>query len=223
MRLVYDDEMRLPLYIDFNGKKVLILGGGVVGFRRAKRFLEAGAHVTVYSVDFIDEFEKLENVCLIRGDVKDLDKVRELISNSDLVVVALPTREYNETICELARSYKVLVNLANDSKNTEVLIPLERRFDDIRVTVTSEGKSVLVSREVMRVISKCISSEDIRMVEGLMLKIKSYVIERYKDHRIRNKIYRRLVEDEDFNYLISLHRYEEALNRARDLIDKSGV
>jgi precorrin-2 dehydrogenase/sirohydrochlorin ferrochelatase len=211
--------MRIPLYIEFRDKNILIIGGGSVGLRRAKRFLEAGAQVTVYSLSFMDGFMELGNVNLVKGDVKDIEKIRGLISNSDLVVVALPTKKYNELICKLAKDHHVLLNLANDSENTEVLVPLERSIDNIRITVTSEGRSVLLAREVMRMINECIDPREVRKVEDIMTGIRSYIMERYKDHRIRSRIYQILVEDEDFTNLISHHNYDLAFERAKHLID----
>ena len=51
--------MRIPLYIEFDNKNVLIIGGGGVGTGRAKKFLKAGAKVLVLSMDFSEELKKL--------------------------------------------------------------------------------------------------------------------------------------------------------------------
>ncbi|MEM2190049.1 MAG: NAD(P)-dependent oxidoreductase, partial [Archaeoglobaceae archaeon] len=51
--------MRVALFIEFEGKKVAVIGGGYVGTTRAKKFLETGAKVTVFSLNFSDELLKL--------------------------------------------------------------------------------------------------------------------------------------------------------------------
>ncbi|WP_367834253.1 NAD(P)-dependent oxidoreductase [Vulcanisaeta sp. JCM 16159] len=45
--------MRVPLFIEFSGRNVLIIGGGGVGTRRAIKFLLAGANVRVLSLNLV--------------------------------------------------------------------------------------------------------------------------------------------------------------------------
>jgi precorrin-2 dehydrogenase/sirohydrochlorin ferrochelatase len=42
----------IPLYVDVSTLKVLVIGGGKVGTKRALKLLDAGATVTVLSKDF---------------------------------------------------------------------------------------------------------------------------------------------------------------------------
>ncbi|RLI85247.1 MAG: bifunctional precorrin-2 dehydrogenase/sirohydrochlorin ferrochelatase, partial [Archaeoglobales archaeon] len=118
--------MRIPLFIEFEGKKVLIIGGGGVGTSRAKKFLEAGAIVKVLSLDFNEELKELEKegrVELIKGNAFDREVLEKLIAWSDLVTVAIPNLEVNDIVFEVAKKHKTLVNLANDADRTEVVVP----------------------------------------------------------------------------------------------------
>jgi len=70
--------MRIPLFIEFEGKRVLVIGGGGVGTLRAKKFLEAGASVKVLSLDFSDELKELSRegrVELVKGDASNSSRV----------------------------------------------------------------------------------------------------------------------------------------------------
>jgi len=120
--------MRIPLYIEFKGKNVLVIGGGGVGTLRAKKFIEAGANVKVLSLDFSDELRKLEKegkVKLIRSDAFNEKLLEDLIPKSDLVVVAIPNLKINDIVWRIAKKCKTLVNLANDAERTEVVVPFE--------------------------------------------------------------------------------------------------
>jgi len=48
----------LPLFIDMEGRKVVVFGGGSVGFRKASLFAEY-AETAVISIDFSAELEEL--------------------------------------------------------------------------------------------------------------------------------------------------------------------
>ncbi|MEM0332131.1 MAG: NAD(P)-dependent oxidoreductase, partial [Archaeoglobaceae archaeon] len=92
--------MRLPLYIEFSGKKIAIIGGGDIGSFRAKKFADAGAEVTVYSLEFssdLIQLEKLGKVRLISANARDLD-YEKILPNYDLVVVALADKSLNSRI-----------------------------------------------------------------------------------------------------------------------------
>ncbi len=61
--------MRVPLFIEFSGRNVLVVGGGGVGTRRAIKFLLAGANVRVLSLEFSSEllrYAEQGKVVLIR-------------------------------------------------------------------------------------------------------------------------------------------------------------
>src|SRR5881409_2817209 len=49
------DDVRLPLFLDMRGKRVLVVGGGNVATRRVARLAEAGAEITVVSPHITDE------------------------------------------------------------------------------------------------------------------------------------------------------------------------
>ncbi|MGB4611663.1 MAG: NAD(P)-dependent oxidoreductase, partial [Methanothermobacter thermautotrophicus] len=80
-----------PLYIDMDGRRVLIVGSGGVGRRRAERFLKAGAEVAVIGTS------EIEGTITARED--DLEY---WVDWADLVVAASPDRDLNERVSELA-------------------------------------------------------------------------------------------------------------------------
>ncbi|MCS7118711.1 MAG: bifunctional precorrin-2 dehydrogenase/sirohydrochlorin ferrochelatase [Archaeoglobaceae archaeon] len=140
--------MRIPLFIEFSGKRVAIIGGGNVGTLRAKKFLRVGADVTIFSLEFSDELKKLEEEGKIRLIKRSVEKIGEELSEFDLVVVAIGDKNFNRKFIELSKKHRFLLNLANDAEKTEVVVPFEGGKDGIRFAVTTEGKSGVVARIV---------------------------------------------------------------------------
>ncbi|HDN73778.1 MAG TPA: bifunctional precorrin-2 dehydrogenase/sirohydrochlorin ferrochelatase, partial [Archaeoglobus sp.] len=170
--------MRVPLYIELSDKKVAVIGGGNVGTNRARKFIEAGADVTVFSLEFTDELINLEKnnlVKLVRADVSDLD-LDKIASEYYLIVVALNDREYNKRILRIARKYKTLINLANDADMTEVVVPFEGGKEGIRFAVTTEGKSGIVARKVRDMFQETLEkNEEIYYFLRAMEHLKKYM------------------------------------------------
>ncbi|WP_457590934.1 precorrin-2 dehydrogenase/sirohydrochlorin ferrochelatase family protein [Geoglobus sp.] len=202
--------MRIPLYIEFSGKKVLIIGGGGVGTSRAKKFLNAGAVVRVLSLDFSDELRGLD-VELVRGDARDRVILEEHIRWCDLVTVAIPDTGINDTVIELAREYRVLVNLANDAERTEVVVPFDGEVDGIKFAVTTEGKSGVVARAVRdRFLQILRKDEEILNLLKAMDFLKKHMKENDVPVSVRMKMYFAISSDEEFRRLVSEGRVEDA-------------
>ena len=215
--------MRIPLFIEFEGKKVLIIGGGGVGASRAKKFLEAGAIVKVLSLDFNEELKELEKagkVELIRGDAFDRETLEELIAWSDLVTVAIPNLEINDLVFEIAKKHKTLVNLANDASRTEVVVPFEGEVEGIRFAVTTEGKSGVVARKVRDSFKKMLEEDDETLYFlKAMYHLKKYMKANNVPVQLRVKLYFVIAANPEFRKLVREEDIEGARKLAEELVE----
>ncbi len=216
--------MRIPLYIEFKDKRVLVIGGGGVGTSRARKFIKAGARVAVLSLDFSDELKELERggkVRLIKGDAKDREMLERLIGESDLVVVAIPDIGINDVICEIAKRHKTLVNLANDAEKTEVVVPFEGEVEGIRFAVTTEGKSGIVARKVKDTFKKLLEEdEEIISFFKAMEHLKKFMKSSNIPVQMRMKLYFVISSDEEFRRLVKEGRTDEAMKLAERLVEE---
>jgi len=214
--------MRIPLYIEFNNKEVLIIGGGGVGTARAKKFIEAGAKVKVLSLEFSDELKKLANegkVSLIKGDVFNERNLEKLIAESNLVVVAIPDRRINDIVEKIAKKYKTLINLANDAERTEVVVPFEGEVDGIRFAVTTEGKSGIVARKVKDLFLKVLKEdEEILPFLKAMEHLKKFMKASNVPIQMRMKLYFVISSDPEFRELIKKGEVDKARSLAERLV-----
>lgn len=215
--------MRIPLFIEFEDKKVLVIGGGGVGTVRAKKFLEAGAKVRVLSLKFSDELKKLAEegkVELIEGDAFNENLLEDLISDSDLVVVAIPNLKINDVVWKIAKKHKTLVNLANDAEKTEVVVPFEDEVEGIRFAVTTEGKSGIVARKVKEAFRKLLEEDEETI---FFLKAMEHLKKFMKSHNIpvqlRMKLYFVISADPEFRRLVKEGKVDEAQNLAEKLVE----
>ena len=143
----------MPFYIEVKDKRILIVGGGAEGARRAAKYVKAGATVTVVAQAFSTALQRLIDKGIVEAakvDVSDNQLVKRFVDNSDLIIVALDTRNHNDALVDVARNSHKFINLNNDSASTEVIIPVENQVHGIRLAATSEGKSVHVTREALQ-------------------------------------------------------------------------
>ena len=212
--------MRIPLYIDFRGKNVLIIGGGGVGTSRAKKFKKSGANVRVLSLDFSEELKNLE-VEPVKGDARDLNLLEKHIKWCDLVTVAIPDVSVNDAVIRLARKHKALVNLANDAERTEVVVPFEGEIEGIKFAVTTEGKSGIVARLVRDRIAEMLENDEetLNLLKAMDF-LKRYMKEKDIPIAVRMKMYFAVSCDEVFRRLIKENNVDDAKKYAIRFVEE---
>ena len=62
-----------PFFVDLNGKTGLIVGGGAVALRKARKLLPYGPRLTVVAPALRPEFQELEGVALLRRPFEEAD------------------------------------------------------------------------------------------------------------------------------------------------------
>jgi len=126
---------------------VLVVGGGPVGARKARRFA-AAADVVVVSPDFADrDFGDAE---LVR-EAPDSNGVREWVERTEpaLVVAATDDADLNAAAERAARDAGALVNRADDHGEQDVgnvVVPATVRDDPVMMAVATGGNAPALSK-----------------------------------------------------------------------------
>ncbi|MGC9104165.1 MAG: precorrin-2 dehydrogenase/sirohydrochlorin ferrochelatase family protein [Candidatus Methanodesulfokora sp.] len=218
-------RMRIPMFIEMNGFKVLVIGGGEEGTKKARRFSEHGAEVKVLSAEFTDQLLEMGErgkVVLMRGDAGNRGLLEKLIEESDLVVYTIGERpDVERTVEEIARAKRKLLNLATDAERTQVVMPIEERVGDIRIALTSEGKSTLVVKEAAgRVAEFLREQKDIMAMLEVMGHLKKYMKSKGIPFDRRMEVYKAAFNDRKLRELV-LRDMREAIRYAEDLAMRS--
>ncbi len=218
--------MRIPLFIEFSNRKVLVIGGGEVGTHRARKFSDAGARVVVLSKEFTDELKNMSKngkVVLYQVDlsVSNISFLEAWISWADLVVLAIPNEDIAKTVRQLCKEYNKMLNDATDARYADVIVPLEGQIDNIRIAVTTEGKSSTFAR-ILRdwIIDQVKLNENLKKLAKAWFKAKSIIKSEVKDPKTRMKIYRELVRREEFQRIAISGTLEDVEKYVRNIIHR---
>jgi len=208
--------MRIPLWVEASRLKVLVLGGGAVGTRRAKFFASSGAKVRVIAREVSDELKKL-SVEIKIADLNEYDPAED-IEWADIVVVAVSDRELADRLFRLASERGKLVNDATDASRTHVVVPYERVVEGLRVAVTSEGAAGTPARLSLDVIEECIKRSWIPTFFKAYKALKAEAKERIPDVRRRLDFYDALWRDEAFRTSVFNGDVDAAVERGREIM-----
>jgi precorrin-2 dehydrogenase/sirohydrochlorin ferrochelatase len=141
----------VPLFHDFHGETVLVVGGGSVGARKARRF--AGeADVVVVSPEFGDrDFGGAERV----RAAPDPGDASDWVARTDpvLVVAATTDEAVNAAFADAAREAGALVNRADrsgdrESGGSDVVVPATVEDGPVTLAVSTSGRSPALSKHL---------------------------------------------------------------------------
>lgn len=137
---------RLPLLVDMAGRRVVVVGAGRVAARKVERLLAAGAEVFLVAPEACDELAARAAAGELAwarrpGRIADLH-------GAELVVLASDAPEANAQLELAARQRGIWVNRADVRGGGDFQIPAEARAGDLRVFVSTGGKSPKLARRL---------------------------------------------------------------------------
>jgi len=131
------------VHLALGGRRCLVVGGGEVGWRKARALAECGARVTVVGERFspaLQRSRRVERVCR-RFRPSDLRGVW-------LVVVATDDRALNRAVAGEADRRGLLVNVVDDAAAGNFIVPAQFRRGQLTVSISTEGASPLLACKV---------------------------------------------------------------------------
>ena len=219
--------MYIPLYIDIEGMRIAVIGGGNVGTRRAKYLSSKGANVVVYSKDFSPELRDLEasgilELKYIDDDTAPEDLARELNGKYSLIVIATNDLRFNSKLSDLLRKNNVFINNATKASTGNVVFPFHSEVYDggLKLAITSLGKTGIASRTALEhCISYLENNEYLRNLYNVMSLFKEILVECISDPKKRVPLYFKVDSDRGFHELVRKGFLQEALARALEVSD----
>ncbi len=207
----------LPLFIDLHDRKVVIIGGGSVGERKATLFGRY-ARTVVVSIEFTEKLLKSSEIERITIDRKlDDEEFADLIKDAFIVIPATDDIAYNEHLAEIAGLRGVLVNQVNDDLG-DVIIPSVIARGDVTIGISTLGSSPALSRYSRMRIEEVITPEYGGMAR-LQSEVRELLKERVPDQKERQQILWEILGDEKvWEHLRTSYNlaYEGALRHLRD-------
>lgn len=133
-----------PMFVDLEGKNVLIVGGGRVAARKVEKLLPFGCRITVVSSRIREEIHAM-GVSVSGRDFEDID-----MEDRDMVIAATDDPQLNTRVCNLAKKMGIPVNSVDDKKNCTFLFPSLVKRGKLTVGVCSSGASPSMAKWVRR-------------------------------------------------------------------------
>jgi len=137
-----------PVFLQIEGRKCVVVGGGEVAARKAKSLTEAGACVKVVSEKFCRRLLRMKDegkVVLARKrfQAQDLDKALLAIACTD-------DRKVNERVHTAGKRRGVLVNVVDSATLCDFIVPSVISRGALRIAISTSGVSPALARRMRK-------------------------------------------------------------------------
>lgn len=184
--------MYYPIMLKLTNKRCTVVGGGRVAERKIKTLLQHGGHVTVISPELTEGLTALaaeEKIHWLRCSYK-----AGHLKGSNLVIVATNNPQVSRACCEEAKAFGILINVVDLPELGDFIVPANHRQGDLTISVSTEGKSPMLSREIRRELAERYDSSYGHLVD-ILGQIREQAQVEIQNSHSRKRLYEILVQE----------------------------
>ncbi len=179
--------------------------------------------MTVASKTFTEQLVKLgrtDKLILEKLGKNVSSRVLKSLPKSDLVIAATDDERMNQMLAEKARLAKIPICVVDNPKICDFYFPATTDFGNLKIAVSTGGKSPAMASTLRRRLEKAITNEDILQVE-----LQNYArnLMRTEDLNIqlRKKILYSIIKNRKVSSLLRRGRLEEAERIVGEIIESA--
>ena len=139
----------------------MVVGGGEVANRKARKLLQARAEVVVISPEIKPEIESVASE-VHRRPYRSGD-----LEGAYLAFTATDVREVNAAVTKEARERGVPINVADAPSEGDFALPSTLRRGKLQVSVSTGGSSPTLARSIRSMLEEIFGPEWASVIEGL--------------------------------------------------------
>ena len=208
------------LDLDLKNKQVVIVGGGPEAHRKIMSFLDAGSKILVVSKNFLNEIHTLHELKKIQLKQQNINDAQSFIDNlepiPDVLVAVTNDAELNLQLVKVAKDAGCMIYAVDNPEISDFRLPALAKIDDVRIAVSTCGKSPYMARVLRQRIEKMITKQDL-----LQIKLQEFVRRELKqkisDQKIRKIVLSEILEDHYIQKLLKKGDLEQAKPFALDI------
>ncbi|MBS3910084.1 MAG: bifunctional precorrin-2 dehydrogenase/sirohydrochlorin ferrochelatase [Actinobacteria bacterium] len=182
-----------PLYVDLEGGKCVVVGGGEVAERKVASLLECGADVQVISPDSTPGLEELARegrLSITRRGYRrgDLDK-------ATLAIVATDDNEVNTEAYREATDNRIPVNVVDVPELCSFIVPSTIRRGDLVISISTSGSCPALAKHIREELEETYRDEYGDFCD-ILRDFRARVMDKYDDPKERKRALGRLIESD---------------------------
>ena len=134
-----------PIMLNIEDKNAVVVGGGLIAYRKVIGLLQAGAGITVISPVIHSKIEQLfiENKIAWKNKMFEPDDLDDA-----MIIIAATNNEMVNTFVASSAGKHQLVNIVDNSELSTFHVPAKLTRGDLTITVATDGASPTLSTSI---------------------------------------------------------------------------
>ena len=175
-----------PFFIEIGQKPCLVVGGGMVAFRKIEKLLPFGGDITVVSPAFCREVEEMAGIRRIQRKFQPQD-----IDGMLFVIGATDDEAVNAEISSLCKERNIPVNIVDDREKCTFFFPALVKKGEFVAGFSSGGGSPLAAQFIRKRVEEAVPEGFDKVVE-LLANVRQRVKTEIPDIKKREQIFKRI-------------------------------
>ena len=209
--------------LKLEGKTIIVVGGGKEAYRKTQSFVDSGAKIWVISKSFTSDMQKLseeKKVALLKTEIQDAKAfVTSLNPKPDMLLAVTDDSKLNLELVKAAKVCGSMVYAVDNPTQSDFILPAVAKVGDVKVAVSTSGKSPAMARVLRQRIEKMITPEDLLEIE-LQCHVRGILKERVSDSKARSKVLYEILNNDNIKQTLKQGKIQEAQELAMKLIEK---
>lgn len=180
-----------PMFVNLKDQPCLVVGGGMVAYRKVKVLLDFEARVVVVGENICDKIyeiaKKSNQLELQKKCFEDAD-----CDNMFMVIAATDDKELNHHIAEICNSKGIMVNAVDQKEDCSFIFSSYIKEKNLIAAFSSGGNSPILT-QYLKSQEKEILTPFLGELNEYMGKIRKRVIENYDTEEKRKEIFKEIV------------------------------
>ncbi len=190
---------KYPVFLEVKDKRVLLIGGGSVAFRKAKTLVDCGARLVIVADKINDNLFALckgNKVELIRSKYS-----KQYLAESVIVIAATDDYELNKKIYKHCQELEILCNVVDQPELCDFFVPAVVRRGDLQIAIGTEGNCPAYAGHIRKKLEKMFTEKNGEFLKELE-KIRQRLLAEIDNEVIRKAILSELVADKSFDHFV---------------------
>jgi len=190
---------KYPIFLDLNGKRVVIIGGGSVATRKAETIFGTGARLVVVAPRLDDTLRK---VCAgTSAELIESKYSKDYIGGATIVIAATNDEALNRQIYKDCQELEILCNVVDSPGLCDFYVPAVLQRGDLQIAIGTDGKSPAYAGHLRKKLENIFTEKHGEFLAQLDA-IRGFIIEKSVDAAERKAILGQLAGDESFEYFL---------------------
>ena len=215
------------MLIDLNlkGKTVIVIGGGSEGYRKTQNFVDLGAKIWVVSKDFsssIRELAEQKKVALVKTEIQDAKAFVDTFNpKPDMLLAVTNDSKLNLNLAKAAKAAGSMVYAVDNPALSDFILPAVAKVGDVKIAVSTSGKSPAMAKTLRKRIEKMITPEDLLEIQ-LQSYVRGALKQQVSNPKVRSELLYEILNNERIKQVLKQGKLCEAQEIAMKLLRKKG-